>query len=293
VKKFSSASILNASTSSLNRKAHPVRGYFYIAAATFCWGLSAAMGRAIFTGRFWGRGHVSGSIDPLILAQSRSTIALLLLAPILLLRNPSALRVRGSHVVQFFLLGILGIAGSNYFYYFAIEKTTVATAIVLQYVAPVWVLLYMLARRRQRPTPLRVSGVLLAVVGCGFAVGEIGARSRFPWLAISGMHFNTIGIVAAEMAAITFAFYNVYGQHLLQIYRRWTVARIDHGLFRSLTATGVCVLLVCLGLAPPLTANRGSWFALRWSLGGGVASTRSEGDCELRTDFRRTAQATP
>jgi drug/metabolite transporter (DMT)-like permease len=32
-----------------------------------------------------------------------------------------------------------------------------------------------------------------------------------------------IGVVAAELAAISFAFYNVYGQHLLQIYDRWTV----------------------------------------------------------------------
>ena len=42
----------------------------------------------------------------------------------------------------------------------------------------------------------------------------------------------------------------------------------------------------------PLTANRAIWFAVRWSLGGGVASTRSEGACERRTDFIRTAQAT-
>ena len=32
-----------------------------------------------------------------------------------------------------------------------------------------------------------------------------------------------IGVIAAELAAISFAFYNVYGQHLLQIYERWTV----------------------------------------------------------------------
>ena len=37
------------------------------------------------------------------------------------------------------------------------------------------------------------------------------------------MRFNTLGVVAAELAAISFAFYNVYGQHLLQIYQRWTV----------------------------------------------------------------------
>ncbi len=218
-----SASILNASTNCLNSKPHPARGYLYIAAATFCWGLSAALGRAMFTGRLSGGNHVLGAIDPLVLAQSRSTIALLILAPILFFRNRSLLRVRASHVVQFFVLGILGLAGSNYFYYFAIEKTTVATAIVLQYVAPVWVLLYMLARRLQRPTALRISGVLLAVIGCALAVGEVAARASFPWLMISGVRFNPLGVAAAELAAITFAFYNVYAQHLLQMYQRWTV----------------------------------------------------------------------
>ena len=162
-------------------------------------------------------------IDPLVLAQSRTTVALLILAPILLLRNRPSLRLRGSHLLQFFLLGILGLAASNYFYYLAIEKTTVATAIVLQYVAPVWVLLYMLIRRLQRPTVLRISGVVLAVVGCAVAVGEVAAQSTFPWLTISGLRINSVGLIAAETAAISFAFYNVYGQHLVQIYQRWTV----------------------------------------------------------------------
>jgi drug/metabolite transporter, DME family len=173
-----------------------------------------------------------------MLAQSRSTFALAILAPILFLTNRSSLRVRSSHLVQFFLLGVVGLAGSNYFYYLAIEKTTVATAIVLQYVAPVWVLLYMLSRGLQRATALRVSGVLLAVIGCALAVGEIAARANFPWLVISGARFNTVGVIAAEVAAITFAFYNVYGQHLLQIYRRWTV------LVYSLLGAAVFWLLI-------------------------------------------------
>ena len=178
----------------------------------------------MFTGRFSGGTHVLRPIDPLILTQSRSTFALLILAPLLFVMHRPSLQRTQSHLAQFFLLGILGLAASNYFYYFAIEKTTVATAIVLQYVAPVWVLLYMLARRTAAAdSALRVSGVVLAVVGCALAVGEIAARSSFPWLAISGVHFNKLGVVAAELAAITFAFYNVYGQHLVQLYRRWTV----------------------------------------------------------------------
>ncbi len=203
---------------------HPARGYLFIAAATFFWGFSATLGRAVFTGKLFAGNLALRPIDPLILAQSRTTISFLILLPILLLKGRSSLHVRSaSHVMQFFLLGILGLAASNYFYYFAIQKTSVATAIVLQYVAPVWVLLYMLARRLQRPTLRRISGVVLAVLGCGLAVGEVATRGSFPWLAISGIHFNPSGVVAAELAAISFAFYNVFARHLLQIYRRWTV----------------------------------------------------------------------
>jgi drug/metabolite transporter (DMT)-like permease len=207
----------------LASKSHPVRGYLFIAAATFFWGLSATLGRAVFTGKLLAGGQALRPIDPLILAQSRTTIALLILLPILLLKRRSSLRLRRRHLVHFFLLGIFGLAASNYFYYFAIQKTSVATAIVLQYVASVWVLLYMLARRLQRPTLRRVSGVVLAVLGCGLAVGELAVQRGFPWLMISGMRFNTVGVVAAELAAISFAFYNIFGQHLLQIYQRWTV----------------------------------------------------------------------
>jgi drug/metabolite transporter, DME family len=207
----------------VSTKPHYVRGYLFIAAATFFWGLSAAMGRAVFTGKLLGGTQALRPVDPVILAQTRTTLSFLILAPILLLKKQSSLSVRGRYLAQFFLLGILGVAASNFFYFYAIEKTTVALAIVLQYVAPVWVLVYMLARRLQQPTLRRISGVVLAVIGCGLAVGGIAAQRGFPWLTISGPRYNTLGVIAAEMAAVSFAFYNVYGQHLLQIFDRWTV----------------------------------------------------------------------
>ncbi len=162
------------------------------------------MGRAIFTGRIYFGDQYLGKVDPLMIAQSRATISLLVLAPILLLRKPSALRLRGTHLVQFFVLGIVGLAASNYFYYLAIERTSVATAIVLQYVAPVWVLLYMLARGLQRPTPQRIMGVALAVLGCAFAVGRNCHPIRLSMAGPFRSAFQRDGVIAAELAAISF-----------------------------------------------------------------------------------------
>jgi len=45
---------------------------------------------------------------------------------------------------QAIVIGVLGVAASNYFYYLAIQRTNVATAIIVQYTAPIWVLLYTL-----------------------------------------------------------------------------------------------------------------------------------------------------
>lgn len=102
-----------------------------------------------------------------MLAQSRATLALLILLPLLsLARGVNFLRGNPRELRDAALLGTLGIAGSNFLYYFAIQKTSVATAIILQYLAPVFVLLYMLARHRQRPTAPRILGVALAVIGC-------------------------------------------------------------------------------------------------------------------------------
>ncbi len=196
-------------------KAHPVRGYFYIATATFLWGVAATLGRAAFTGRLLPSGDALRPIDPLILSQSRTGFSLLVLLPVLVLRRGwSDLKLPRADLGRSFLLGTLGVAASNYLYYFAIQKTNVATAIILQYTAPVWVLLYLVARGLQKPTLQRVAAVGLAVVGSALAIGLAGS---------GGFRLNSAGVAAALLAACSFAFYNLAGHSMLARYDRWKV----------------------------------------------------------------------
>ena len=201
----------------MTARPHPLRGYFYIGSAAFLWGISATLGRAAFTGHLLPGGASLKTIDPLILSQSRTTLSLAVLLPVLLARRgASALRVPGRDLVRFFLLGILGVAASNYLYYLSIQRTNVATAIILQYTAPVWVLLYTVARGAQgrRPSLRRIAAVGLAVIGCALAVGIVGS---------GGFRMDAVGVIAALLAAFSFAFYNVGGHSVLARYDRWKV----------------------------------------------------------------------
>lgn len=204
-----------------------LEGYLLIAAAAFCYGASAALGKAVFNGAGWVRG---AGIDPLILSQTRSTFALLVLFPILLIaRGPTVLRANRRTLLMCAAMGVFGICGANFFYYYAIAKSTVATAITVQYTAPVWVYAYSVIARRDQATWLRSFAVLLAFVGCGL-VALTGPQAQF--------RSSTIGILAALGAAFSYSFYNIIGADLLARFSRWLV------LFYTLLTASLFWLLV-------------------------------------------------
>jgi drug/metabolite transporter, DME family len=134
-------------------------------------------------------------------------------------------------LVQCLVLGMLGVAASNYFYYVAIQRTSVAIAIIVQYTAPVWVLLYVVARRQQKLSLQKAAAVSVAIAGIALTIGVAGTES-------SPLRIDSYGLFAALLASFSFAFYNLAGHRILARYDRWRV------LVWTLTSASVFWLIV-------------------------------------------------
>jgi drug/metabolite transporter, DME family len=230
-----------------------LRGYFFIAAAAFLWGVSAALGRAVFTGKLALAGQALRPIDPLILSQTRTSFSLLVLLPLLVgLRGWRRIKLPASDLIQCLGLGMLGVAASNYFYYVAIQRTSVAIAIIVQYTAPVWVLLYVVARGQQKLSLQKVAAVGTAIAGIALTIGIVGMKSGGKSAAL---HLDSYGLLAALLASFSFAFYNVGGHRILARHDRWRV------LVWTLTSAAVFWLFV----NPPWKVAAAHYASEQWA----------------------------
>jgi len=187
-----------------------IKGYGSILCATLFWGISATIAKFIFSRS---PSAAIGQIDTLILVQMRMTLSCIVLVIILALFRPALLRVKAKDLYRFALLGIIGGAGSNFMYYFTIQQTNVATAILLQYLAPILVLAYAAISKEETVGAAKIAAGAVSLGGCFLAV----AGKDF-----SILNINRIGLLAGLCAAFCWAFTNVWIRHLLKSYNVWT-----------------------------------------------------------------------
>ncbi len=180
-----------------------VRGFFFILGATTLWGVSATVAKFLFTEQ----------VDVLVLVQLRMTISLIVFGGILAVIRPGLLRIHANDLPGMALMGIIGGAGSNFTYYYAIQQTNVATAILLQYMAPLLVLAYAAISKAERVTMAKIAAGIVSLAGCFLAVGETGGK-------LSSM--STSGLIAGLASAFCWGFANIWLRRLLNRYAAWT-----------------------------------------------------------------------
>jgi drug/metabolite transporter (DMT)-like permease len=179
-------------------------GYALAAAAATSWGAQSIVAKLLLTS-----GLPIGS-----LVSTRTAFASLILAAALALVKPAHLRARPRQLLDIAALG-LAMAASQYAYYFALTRIPVATALLLVYTAPLFVLGASVFVMRQ---PVRAPDVMAAAVtlaGAGLVV-RVYAPDAF--------RLSAAGIGASLLSAAAFAFYSLWGKRAAPDISPWTVA---------------------------------------------------------------------
>ncbi len=176
-----------------------------VVGATVSWGIMAAVATLLFREQ---------GIDPLLLVVVRAYLATLTLFVALGAIVPGHLRVDGRMVRAAAIVGIGGLLTNNFLYFQAIDLTSVATALLLQYQAPILVALYVFLVQRQRLSGRLVLSLTLTVAGCALVV-----RVYDP----AAIRLNLWGVLAGLGTAVAFAFYILTSRSALRFMRPWTL----------------------------------------------------------------------
>lgn len=210
-------------------------GYLRIVAAAVIWGSIGVAGRATF----------AAGVAPLEVAFFRALLAFVAVAIIVLLTEPLALRIRAADLPLFAGFGLVSIAIFFFVYLYAISRTTVATAAILLYTAPAFVIVLSRVLFHEPVTRPKAAAIALAFAGCVLVV-----RGYDP----AALRLNLPGVLAGLASGLTYAMYSIFGKTALRRYRPATT------LVYALGIGAVALGLTALPLgAVHLTHTAAAW----------------------------------
>jgi drug/metabolite transporter (DMT)-like permease len=182
----------------------PRWGYCFVMVAALLWAVSGSSAKFLF----------HQGVSPFQLVQLRITLAAVCLFIWLFLKNKSLLMISKNDLVYFVILGICGMAAVQFTYLFAISKIHVAAAILLQYMAPIFIALFSVIFAKEKLKRSTLAAIVIATAGCWLVVGAYN---------LNVLSMNIAGIFSGIASAIAFAWYSVHGEYGMRKYNPWTV----------------------------------------------------------------------
>ncbi|MBQ2719715.1 MAG: DMT family transporter [Clostridia bacterium] len=157
----------------------------------------------VLAGLLWGTSGLFAhylspyGFTPLELVGCRALISFVAMAVYALIFDRALFRVRPRELPLLLLVG-LGIFGTASLYYIAMAMTSVSTAVMLMYTAPLYVLFLSFFFLGERLSRGKLLAVLLMLLGCCLVSGIIG-----------DLRFDVLGLLAGAASGVTYAVYNL------------------------------------------------------------------------------------
>lgn len=185
-------------------------GYLLVGLAAALWGSIGVIGKGLF----------QQGLDPLTVSTARAGFTFLAMVALAAGYNRRLLVVEKRDMGFFVLYGLVSVAVYNFAYLSAIQKTTVATAVVLLYTAPAFVAVFSYYFLGEAFTGAKAACLLFTLAGCFLVVKGYDAGA---------LRLNGPGIAAGLGAGLTYALFSIFGKKGLARYHPWTVVLYSQG----------------------------------------------------------------
>ena len=147
----------------------------------------------------------SADMDAFRLTQIRTTGAALILITFAVLKGKSQLYARKDELKDLIIFGTVGVAAVTSFYFFAIKYLYVSVALVIEFTASIWIVLYLRFIKKKQVSPIMWWGIACAVSG-QFLLSQI-------W---TGTTLHPLGVAVAFADAFALAIYFLLADRLSQ-----------------------------------------------------------------------------
>jgi drug/metabolite transporter (DMT)-like permease len=203
-----------------------LKGYALATLAALCWATGGLTAKWLFTPltaatASWPFPPLGIFIDPLDLSAARALAATALIFVYLAAADRRALRVAARDLPFLAAFGVFGLAAVHFTYFKTLSLTGVATAILLEYLAPILVLVFSVAFLRERPNWRLPAAVALSVAGCALVAGALGG----------GVVISSAGLAWGLTSAFFFALYTLMGKYATGRFGPWTL--LAYGLLAA------------------------------------------------------------
>ena len=148
---------------------------------------------------------LDGHITAWRLAQIRALSACAILAIYLWRKAPTTFRIKRSEILPLVSYGIIGIAMVQALYFVSISRMHVSIALLIEFTAPVWIVVYLrVVKRRHVPNQMWLA-LVLALTGLAL-IAQV-------W---DGLTLDGIGVIAGFGASFALAFCFLCGESLTE-----------------------------------------------------------------------------
>ena len=169
---------------------HKKAGYLYALLASLFFASIAILGKQV----------IQSGVNSIELMLWQYLFTLMMLAAYLLIRQPQSLKVSKDELKRLALLGLIGSASTNLFFYLALNYLSAGMSSMLLFTNPIFITLYFWLSRSKEISRMNWISMLMAFIGCLLVLDLFSGTGAIA----------PIGIGLGLLSGLCYAFYNVF-----------------------------------------------------------------------------------